>query len=264
MPALQATIEDGVPFLVSRVMRAAGFRHAFSMRAGGVSAAPFDSLNLGVAGAEGTPDDPANVAENRRRFLRAAGLGGRTLVQARQVHGTAVMDADGADLTSGLGDADALIASRPERCVAVRTADCVPILVASPEHNLVAAVHAGWRGLVGGVIGQAVAALAARGADPGRLIAAIGPSIGAEAYEVGPEVAAAFMAAGIGGAVDRTRGREHVDCHLAARIQLRHAGLPEHAIDGEPCCTYSHPESFFSYRRDGARSGRLASVIGPR
>lgn len=253
----------GVVVYRSRILSAAGFDHGFAARQGGVSEAPFATLNLGIAIAPGAEDPLERVDENLRRLLAAAGLAGRRLVRVTQVHGTSTLVAE--RIAEGpRREADALVASDPAFAIAIRMADCVPVLIACPRTGRVAAVHAGWRGLVGGTIESAVATLEAAGSRRVDLLAAIGPCIGVDAYEVGPEVAATCRAAGLGAAVSARTPRDHLDCFRAASIRLESAGIDAERIDGTALCTFSHPDEFFSYRRDGARSGRMAAVIGPR
>jgi YfiH family protein len=257
---------NGVVTWRSGLLAAHGVVHGFGTRIGGTSPAPFDSLNLGIAQAPGEPDTEERVAENGRRLLAAIGASGATLVRIRQVHGNGVV-ACGAGMPGGppACEGDALVTREPGIAVCMRTADCVPVLVACTRTGTVAAIHAGWRGLAVGVIGTAVARMQAEhGADPAAMVAAIGPCIGAAVYEVGPEVARDFAAAGLGACVlppGSGRAKEHLDCFGAARQRLLEAGLPAAAIDGEELCTVANPRDFFSYRRDGARSGRLGAVI---
>jgi YfiH family protein len=251
----------------SPLLRALGCPHGFSTRAGGVSEGPFASLNLGLCAAlVDSADDAAasherpRVDANIERFLAACGLGDRRAVRVRQVHGAGVLDAS--EVTSLADDADALVATTAAYGILVRTADCVPILLACRRTGHVAAVHAGWRGLVAGVIEASVQRLAASGSSPDGLCAAIGPSIGVEAYEVGEEVAAAFVARDLGDVIRHDRPKPHLDCHAAAYRILCRLGVPEESIDGEPLCTFAQPEEFFSARRDGALGGRLGAAIG--
>lgn len=271
--------KDGVVVYRSALLASHGFAHAFSTRHGGVSPAPFGSMNLGIASAPGEPDTEANVAANAGRLMDAIGAGASRMVRVRQVHGRAVHACtragqgapEGHDATAGHGaaapEADAVVSDLPSHAACVRTADCVPVLVACTATGAVAAIHAGWRGIVAGVVPHAVAALRERcGADPAAMAAAIGPCIGREVYEVGPEVAAEFAGA-VGGAhvlaAGPTRPREHIDCFGAVRSQLLACGIPMRSIDGTELCTFRSPD-FFSFRRDGARSGRMGAVIVPR
>jgi YfiH family protein len=148
-------------------------------------------------------------------------------------------------------------------------ADCVPVLLSTPDGRTVAAVHAGWRGVVAGVVlraAEAVRRLRAGGAD-GPLFAAIGPSIGFDAFEVGPEVAAVFAERFGGDAAallkpSRNSGKSLVDLRSALRLQLRSVGLPAEAIDTTDRCTHRDADEFFSHRRDNGVTGRMAGLIG--
>ena len=251
------------------MLASAGFLHGFSTRHGGVSAAPFDSMNLGIAQAPGATDSEGNVAENARRLMRAIGAPGSSLVRVRQVHGCAVIDCRAGDAGMLEGrEADALLSAARDAAPCVRTADCVPVLVGCTRTGAAGAIHAGWRGIVAGVVARAVEGLVRlHGAEPGSLVAAIGPCIGREVYEVGPEVAAEFAAA-VGPAFvlppGGARAKEHIDCFGAVRSQLAACGIAASRIDGEELCTVRTAGEFFSYRRDGARSGRMAAVVVPR
>ena len=157
--------------------------------------------------------------------------------------------------------ADALVGDDAARVLSVRVADCVPILIATDDGRTVAAVHAGWRGVVGAV---APAALREMRADPGRCVAAIGPSIGFDAFEVGGEVLDAFRQAFGPQALVRRRGdgKGHVDLREAVRRQLVAAGVPDDRIDGTDRCTVRDRDEFFSHRRDNGVTGRMAAIIG--
>lgn len=223
-------------------------RALVTTRAGGISLPPYASLNLG----DHVGDAPAAVAENRRRL--------RTLLPAepvwlRQVHGTRCVDAA---LVAPNTEADAVFARRPGAVCAVLTADCLPMLLCDDAGTVVAAVHAGWRGLAAGVIESAVAALA----QPGeRLMAWLGPAIGPDSFEVGAEVRAAFMAhdpAAAAAFVARPDGKWLCDLHALARLRL--AALAVRRVTGGRHCTLRDAGRFFSYRRDSA-TGRMASLV---
>ncbi|HWV84281.1 MAG TPA: polyphenol oxidase family protein [Capillimicrobium sp.] len=215
-----------------------GARALFTTRRGGVSRGPFASLDLGRTDPALERDDPEAVAENRRRAADAAG--GRALRIARQVHATGIAtDEDPA------GEADGQVTRADDVAATVLVADCLPVAIAAPGG--VAMVHAGWRGLAAGILGRGVAAL-----GDGPKAAAIGPGIGVCCYEVGDEVRAAFSEH-----PGARRGR-HLDLKLAARRQLRAAGVEE--IADCDLCTACDPERFFSHRRDGDDTGRQAGI----
>lgn len=262
----------GPVILTSDLLARAGFRHAFSTRHGGVSGAPFESLNLqsvqaNARIAEGEPrDSDANIRENHARFALAAGLPrDATVVDVSQVHGCTVVAAR--DATATRVAADAITSVRGGNAILIRVADCVPILLADPATGAVAAVHAGWRGVVAGVVPAAIDALRAIGVDPGNLVAAIGPAISAQHFEIGPEVADELTRADLAPCVvaPGVHGpKHHADLVRGVRLQLERAGIAPAQIDAEPPCTYADRARFHSFRRDGARSGRLAALIAPR
>lgn len=258
---------NGVETLHSPRLRDLGVTHAFSTRVGGTSPPPFDTLNLGSlqkSTHDDDLDDNANVAENYRRFREAIDATKKIRIAPRQVHGRAVWQPpSGAVKPDDAPEADAIVGGDPRQLLTIRTADCLPVLFATPDATHVAAAHAGWRGLVAGVLPASVEALCERsGAGPGELVAAIGPGIGVEAYEVGPEVANAFHQAGLVSAVRLDLGdKPHVDLRSAAVLQLTDAGLPPDRIETTDHCTFRDAGLLFSYRRDGKRSGRQAAVI---
>lgn len=223
-------------------------RACVTTRAGGVSTASFDSFNLG----DHVGDDPAAVAENRRRLT--VGLGCQP-AWLSQVHGIDVIEAD----PSGVATADASWSSTPGIACTIMTADCLPALFCDRAGTRVAAAHAGWRGLAGGVLEATVEAM---GIAPGELLAWLGPSIGPQAFEVGPEVRDAFLA----GHAEAERafvpsvhaGRFMADIYELARIRLAAKGVT--AVYGGDLCTFTDTERFYSYRRD-SRTGRQASLI---
>ncbi len=251
--------------LRSSLLTGHGFSHGFSTREGGVSVPPFDSLNL----ARNVGDDPAAVAENHRRFAEALGVPVTRVYEVTQVHRAEVQRVGANDDVAALRliEADALAASPAPTgealCLAIRTADCVPVLIADPESRAVAAAHAGWRGIVAGVIPAAIRALAeAGGGDPSNFVAAIGPHIRVDAFEVGDEVAHEIEAAAPGcGAIRPRQPRPHADLSLVVRAHLEASGVRNDSVDDVGGCTYADAARFFSYRRDGSRSGRLLSAI---
>lgn len=209
-------------------------------------------------------------ARANERLRRALGAGAAAFVRVRQVHGADVLVVGAGELPAEDARADALVTERGDVLVGVHVADCVPVLLARADGRRVAAVHAGWRGLVAGVLPRALEALGGvGGGDSARVrnaVAALGPCIGEGAFEVGPEVSEAFERAGLGAAIhERTSARAHIDLRAAAALQLRAGGV--HVLDSSDRCTYRDADEFFSYRRDvthggRARTGRLGAWIG--
>lgn len=233
-----------------------GVRALSTWRPGGVSSGVYASLNLGSR----VGDDDAAVAENRRLIALAAGLPAEPC-WLRQVHGTEVADLDAPPSAQSPGTQpgqDAAITRKPGRVCAILSADCLPVLFAAADGGAVGAAHAGWRGLAAGVLAATVAALRV---SPEALMAWIGPCIGPEAYEVGPEVHDQMLAAMPGAAHAFRAGagaRFMADLPLIARLQLQALGLVR--IHGGTECTYRDPGRYFSYRRDG-ETGRQATLI---
>lgn len=245
----------GARVVESEALRARGFLHGFSTREGGVSEAPYDTLNLGAA----VGDDPERVRENHRRLAERVGYDPRRLHQTSQVHGAAVWcPPAGADPeASRIVEADALVARSAGDAVAVRVADCVPVLLASPETGEVAAVHAGWRGVAQKIVAEALRTL---GAPTGSIVAAVGPSIGPCCFEVDDAVAAQIADASSPEVVVKIEGsKPRVNLWRAVELQLRAAGVETVDVIGR--CTRCEGASFYSFRRDGQRSGRMVGVI---
>jgi YfiH family protein len=247
----------GVQFLTLDWRAPRSVHAAFTLRLGGVSAAPFDSLNI----AEHVGDDGQAVRENRRRLRDELGLPEEP-AWMEQVHGAEVLDLDVPDLApragTGIGAADAAFTRRAGRVCAVQVADCLPVLFAARDGSAVAAAHAGWRGLAAGVLEATVKSLAV---DPGGLLAWIGPGIGPAHFEVGDEVRRAFLAhdrPAAGAFSPNARGRWQCDLPLLARARLASLGIA--ATTGGAWCTYADASRFFSFRREG-RCGRMAAVI---
>ena len=223
---------------------------AFTLRAGGVSSAPFDSLNLGTH----VGDEAAAVAENRRRVRGQLQLP-QEPAWIDQVHGIEVLDLDS---TAQPAAADAAFTRRAGRVCAVQVADCLPVLITVRDGSVVAAAHAGWRGLAAGVLEATVRRLAV---EPGQAMVWLGPAIGQAHFEVGDEVRQVFLARDAAAAAAfaaNARGRWL--CDLAALARRRLAALGVSAVFGGCWCTYSDAARFFSYRREG-RCGRMAALI---
>lgn len=233
---------------------------------------------------QGLAPGPFSIADLRAR-LAAVGEAPARVLAVRQVHGARVLACetaaraapDDVELARDLPEADALI-STEDVILTVRTADCVPILLVAPAPRAVAAIHAGWRGMLAGVIESTIAALAERHSAPaGGLLAAVGPAIGGCCYEFGAEHLAGFVARlgppALGAwrppALDRaapptgeTPARGHLDLRALARIALERAGLRPEAISTIGPCTVEHPAELHSYRRDGGNAGRQLSYVG--
>ncbi len=255
----------GVKVLVCGPLDDAGFVNGFSTRVSGVSDFPKDSLNL--AGFD--EDSAENIHENRRRFLSVFDKE-FSLATAWQIHGDVIkvvnkeQDAAESDAKS-----DGLVSALDDVLVGVKTADCVPVLIADTRTRAFAAVHAGWRGTVQSIVVRAIEAMQREfGSEPKDMIAAIGPAASGANYEVGQDVIDAFAAAfsTSGKYFQPTReGHALIDLHLANKDQLLISGVPFEAIYTAPFCTIARTDLFFSYRvekRTLGKTGRLLSVIG--
>jgi polyphenol oxidase len=262
---------DEVRALVCRPLEEYGFTNAFSTRMGGVSPMPAGSLNLA-----GFNEDVAeNIYENRRRFLKLFS-GDWTLAGCWQVHGADIRVvrsvAEAMPKPGVLGDdqyCDALVSNTPRILLAVKTADCVPILIGDPATRTFAAVHAGWRGTSSSIVARAIEAMVREyGSNPANLQAAIGPAAGGCCYEVGTDVIDVFKERFPygGDLLTFTRdGHARIDLHTANRNQLIEHGVPAGQIYVAPVCTMDRNDLFFSYRREKqlhGRVGRLMCVIG--
>jgi YfiH family protein len=283
--------------LTSPLLTEIGVPHAFTTRVGGVSSVPFDSLNFGnpMDLPPSIARDPvANIEANFGHVAKSLGAGDRRIVQVFQVHGADVHTfCEGSPLREKRGPrpgeapdteydfkADGLVTAQRDHLIAVRVADCTPVLVASPDGSVVAAVHAGWRGVVSGVLPNAVRAVHSHGRAIGLdfditdCIVAIGPCIGPTKFEVGPEVVQEFERA-FGPASSacphtvehddadaRARGKAYLNMQAGLRKQLRALGITR--VDTIAMCTASNPAKFFSHRREKGVTGRMIGIIGPR
>jgi polyphenol oxidase len=228
---------------------APGVLTMFTGRAGGVSAAPFDTLNM--SGSVG--DQASAVAANRRRVAQACGLTPEQLSWMHQVHGAAVSYAPAGELP----EVDAMFTDTPARGLVVLVADCAPVLLADPEARIVGAAHAGREGMAAGVVTELLAAMAAAGADPARTRAVIGPHICGACYEVPAELQAKVAARVPESACVTRAGTTGIDIGAGIEAQLARAGVRTVAAD--PRCTAETPE-LYSYRRDGL-TGRSAGLV---
>jgi YfiH family protein len=236
---------------------ARGVVHGFTTREGGVSTGDLSTLNLARRAGERDEHLVANWAAAVDAL--SPGWGGERLAIVDQVHGARVIEAEPRGPLSPVGEADALITDQVGVVLAVRTADCVPLLMSAGR--VVAAVHAGWQGTAAGVVHTALKALLDRaGVGPSDVVAAVGPSICGRCYEVGPEVVAGLLGAGaddfcVG---HSPRGRPLVDVGAAVMSQLRTSGVT--AVERVCACTLER-EDLWSHRRHGAASGRQAALI---
>ncbi len=237
----------------------ASVRAAFTLRTGGISVPPYDTLNAGAH----VGDAAEAVAENRRRIREQLRLPGEP-VWLEQVHGIEVVE-----LAPGKGGgasaavaapprADAVVTRNAGRVCAIQVADCMPVLFAARDGSAVGAAHAGWRGLAGGVLEETVRKL---GVPPAGLVAWMGPAIGRAHFEVGGEVRDAFLSNDPGaGVVFDLNSRGRWQCDLYALAKRRLAALGVGSVSGGEWCTYADASRFFSYRRDG-QCGRMAALI---
>ncbi len=237
--------EDGVRWLEAELP---GARAAFSTRVGGVSDAPYDSLNLAVL----TGDRREDVRENRHRLAGAIGVDPERVLIGRQVHGADIAHHDAAPRPSAFADpgpelpeVDGQVTAVPGLAPLVMVADCLPVAMAGEKG--VAMLHCGWRGLAAGILARGAAEIEASAA-------AVGPGIGPCHFEVGEEVLDAFAPLGEGIADGRM-----LDLRVVARRLLERAGVGE--VEVSELCTSCEPELFYSHRRDGGDTGRQAGVV---
>ena len=249
-PSLSSPLLDGIP-------------HGFFTRRGGVSTGPFESLNCSLS----SGDDPALLRENRARVARAVGVAPDRLLGVTQVHGTACVTVEQAWPAGAGPRADAMATRVPGLALGIITADCGPVLLADPGRGIVAAVHAGWRGAVAGILDRTVAAMRALGAGPD-LRAAIGPCIGPSSYEVGEDLREAVLGAG---AIEAEHcfapgsRAGHYQFDLPGYCALRLRGCGVGVVEWLGRDTLSDTEHFFSHRRrtlaGGGAIGHQISVI---
>jgi polyphenol oxidase len=234
-------------------------RHGFFGRAGGVSTGEFAGLNVSVT----VGDVPEAVVANRQTVADAMAIG--PLAILRQTHSTRVETITG-PIDPGTIDADAMASATPGMALGILTADCTPILFADPEARVIGAAHAGWRGAVDGIIGNTIAAMVALGAVPSRIIAAYGPTIHGDNYEVGDKFRVDFLSlhpCGENHFHTPAGGQPHFDLPGFVAEQLRAVGI--RSVKQVGTCTYAHPDRYFSHRyatHRRTRTGRQIAVIG--
>jgi len=240
-----------------------GIRHGFFTREGGVSTGLYAGLNTGL----GSGDERAAVIENRARVAAALGVAPERLATPHQVHSPTAVVVEEVWAPGTGPEVDAVVTDRPGVALGVASADCCPVLFADPFAGVIGAAHAGWRGALRGVLEATIAAMEGQGAERGRIVAAIGPTISAEAYEVGPEFVARFLEEDPASAPFFARaeraGHSMFDLPGYVAARLRSAGVG--ALDDVELCTYADEARFFSYRRSVHRGeadyGRLLSAI---
>jgi len=243
-------------FLRSELLNAIGITAIFSERNGGISPAPFSSLNLG----HNIGDSSENVEANIARLAETTGLSGRPH-QTEQVHGMEHF------ICSGPGSlhseqADILISNEPKTSIAVRTADCLPILMADPVNRIVAAVHAGWRGTAAGIAITAVEQMVKMGAKQEYIHVSLGPSIGPCCFKVDSDTAEILKKSVAGAERAIVYSPEpHPDLAAINLLQLKEAGVTEDHIETLGICSCCHPERFYSHRRDHGATGRHLAVV---
>ena len=246
------------PQFTSRLLEEAGFRHGFFTRQGGVSNGVFDSLNF----VTGSGDSQENVERNLAIVAKPLGVDPSHIYFLSQVHGVDHFVADGSEDRREFArrEGDIVLTEKSSVAAAIRTADCVSVLLACRSTGWAAACHSGWQGCERGAVINAVAQLRAQGASD--LIAAVGPHISVAAFEVDDDVAERLLNASPDkDIVDRSHERPHVDLRKMVHAQLRSVDVADDAIDDVMGCTVLEPERFYSFRRDKNPSGRLLSAI---
>lgn len=262
MPLTETTAPTLLPAARSdRLSLVTAVAHGFFGRDGGVSTGIYASLNAGP----GSDDDPAAVVENRARIAAAMGVTPDRLVSAHQIHSNLVETVSG-PLKGERPKVDALVSRCPNIAITILTADCTPVLLADPTARVIGAAHAGWKGAIGGVLEATVAAMVRLGASPARIVAAIGPCIAQDSYEVGPEFEQTFLDAAPDSArffVPGDGDRRHFDLKAFCSSRLRTAGVG--VVDVLPDDTCADEVRYFSNRRRNQRGepdyGRNLSAI---
>ena len=250
------------PFDASPLLCAAGFKHAFFTRQGGVSKKPLDSLNVA---AHATGDDPNAVQENLRRCADALSVRLDQLYFVSQVHGTDAVIVDAATDRNDVIEHKADITASRSRGVAcaVRSADCVSVLIGDRKSGAVVAAHSGWRGTVANVVHAGIEVLRRLAPSSPSIVAAIGPHIEKCCFEVDENVAHDLAHASSAGqtAIERHFAKPHVNLRRIIRAQLMSAGVDDDCIDDVHGCTVCNAERYFSFRRDADKSGRMLAAI---
>lgn len=261
--------EQNALLLFDNLRKQRGIKHFCTTRQGGVSKDSFSSLNLGNY----SDDDPMDIYENRLILSRMWYMDVGHFIIPHQTHSSNVividepfMQASPSDKIELLYGKDAAITHLKDIFICATTADCVPILLYDKEKQIVAAIHAGWKGLVGGVINNTVGKMTeVYNTNPAHIVAAIGPSISQKNYEVGNELIAAFNEAGFDlsttSFVNKETNKWHIDLKQIAHNELARLGVDPQQIEVSPLCTFDEAELFFSARRQSIVSGRMLSGI---
>jgi YfiH family protein len=239
-----------------------GVRHGFFGRKGGSSLGEFAENNMSIA----VGDTPRLVDINRTGAAEALGFVRNQLFLLKQVHSARVHRLNEVPDNDVAIEADALVTRQPGLALGILTADCTPILLADAEAGVIGAAHAGWRGAVDGIVGNTIASMVDLGADPANIVAAIGPTISGENYEVGPHFMDDFVKLRPDGwrhFSTHNGGRAHFDLPGFVRAELERAGVTQ--VDRAGDCTYGHPDRYFSHRyatHQGGTTGRQIAIIG--
>jgi len=245
-----------IPILVPEWSAPVGVKAAFSLRSGGTSAAPWESLNVGAH----VGDSLASVRVNRQRLVSALDLPAEP-IWLEQVHGievyTAAEGACGVDVNQARPVADAAVTRAADVVLAIQVADCLPVLLCDAQGSVLGAAHAGWRGLVAGVLEATVAAMQT---DPTGIHVWFGPCIGPAHFEVGDEVREAFLRAGDSPEAFALNPRGRWQCDLPGLARRRLERLGVRSIHGGEHCTVADPVRFFSHRRD-RQTGRMVALL---
>jgi YfiH family protein len=261
-----AIIKNKIPLLqFSNLSGFPGLLHFVTTREGGVSTGHYSSFNLGF----NSGDNPESVSQNRTILSKTLNLESDHLIFPKQTHSATVkvidhyyLEADKHEQKDFLMETDALITNIKRIYLGIKTADCVPMLLFDRKSKVIAAVHAGWKGTLKGIAFQTVKRMISEfNSDPSYIVAGIGPSISPGAYEVGQEVWSQFDPEYIHPYGNVSCNKRLLDLWKANHDQLYQTGIPADQIELAGLCTYSNPESFFSARRDGAKTGRMATGI---
>ncbi|WP_273062474.1 peptidoglycan editing factor PgeF [Colibacter massiliensis] len=262
--------KDGVSFVRFSIFAGHDLAAVVSTRCGGVSTGEFASLNMSFS----TGDAPEKIIENRRRYFRAVGVDTADYVGCNQVHGTTVVRVGHTDRGRGaegketaIPSCDGLITNEPQTALTMNFADCTPLLFYDPVRRAVGLAHGGWRGTAGNIVGVIVREMTENfGTKPADILAAIGPAIGPERFEVGPEVIEAFAALFMPEELktlytEKRDGKYLYDLWRTNELLMLRAGILPHHIERTDICTYTRNDLFYSYRREKGHTGRHMALM---